>query len=297
VGSFKESDITDEEVIRLVIGRSLSAVFPKKEPYLRGAAEKPVLSARNLRCTGAVQDVSFEVWPGEVLGLAALQGMGQNELFHALFGDRAAEGGEIELDSRRLRFRSPADAIRAGIGLVPHERKNQGLFLGRSGRENVTLPSIDRFSAAGFINARQEAVTVDQFLARVNIHPSALYKHAVSLSGGNQQKLIIAKWLCTGSRVLLMLDPTRGIDVGTKYEVYRLIRDFVKEGRSAIFIYSSEIPELIGFCDRVLVMYQGSFTAELSGDELSEENIMSAMLGVKRRSGGGTGGTATEKVR
>jgi ribose transport system ATP-binding protein len=155
-------------------------------------------------------------------------------------------------------------------------------LLQRPGKHNVTLPALRRFVSLGFIRSRYEEITVDQMLARINIHPSAAYKHASSLSGGNQQKLIIAKWLSTGSQILLMLDPTRGIDVGTKYEVYRLIRDFAKEEGKAVFIYSSEIPELIGLCDRVLVMYQGRLNGEFQDAAMSEENIMSAMLGVSQ---------------
>jgi ribose transport system ATP-binding protein len=233
-----------------------------------------------------LKDLSFELWPGEVLGLAALQGMGHKELFHVLFGNARLGGGHVERDGKTVDLSSPAEAIQAGIGLIPHDRKNEGLFLQRSGKQNVTLPALRQFTSLGFVRSRKEDGFVERMLARMNIHPSASYKISFSLSGGNQQKLIIAKWLSTGSRVLLMLDPTRGIDVGTKYEVYRLIRDFVQEDRSAIFIYSSEIPELIGLCDRVLVMYQGSLVAEFREAEMTEENLMSAMLGVRQ------GGTA-----
>ena len=177
---------------------------------------------------------------------------------------------------------SPADAIQAGIGLIPHDRKNEGLLLQRSGKHNVTLPALKRIVSFGFIRGRYEECVVDNMLARINIHPSAIYKYASSLSGGNQQKMIIAKWLSTGSRILLMLDPTRGIDVGTKYEVYKLIRDFIREDRRAVFIYSSEVPELIGLCDRVLVMYQGRLNGEFQDAAMTEENIMSAMLGVRK---------------
>ncbi len=284
VGCFRENEITDEEVIRLVIGRSLNTVFPRKEPSARGKKEVPVLTGKDLRTAGKLKSLSFQLWPGEVLGLAALQGMGQKELFHVLFGNARLAGGYIERDGNRIDVSSPADAIQAGIGLIPHDRKNEGLFLQRSGKQNLTLPALRQFTSLGFVRARYENLFVEQMLSTMNIHPSASYKSSFSLSGGNQQKLIIAKWLSTGSRILLMLDPTRGIDVGTKYEVYRLIRDFVQEERRAIFIYSSEIPELIGLCDRVLVMYQGFLVAEFRDAAMTEENLMSAMLGVRQGS-------------
>lgn len=289
VGSFREREVTDQELIRLVIGRSLDVVFPRKEPSAQKRQGTPILSGRDLRTQSGLGGVSFQLWAGEVLGLAALQGMGQAELFHVLFGDANLSGGYLERNGRKIEMSSPADAIQAGIGLIPHDRKNEGLFLQRSGKHNVTLPALRRFVSLGFIRSRYEELSVDQMLASINIHPSAIYKHASSLSGGNQQKLIIAKWLSAGSQILLMLDPTRGIDVGTKYEVYRLIRDFIKEERKAVFIYSSEIPELIGLCDRVLVMYQGRLNGEFQDAATTEENIMSAMLGVRQ------GGTANEQ--
>ncbi|NWG76420.1 MAG: sugar ABC transporter ATP-binding protein [Rubrivivax sp.] len=282
VGSFQEKEITDQELIRLVIGRSLDVVFPHKEQSARNRQQAPALSGKDLATQGGLKGVSFQLWPGEVLGLAALQGMGQTELFHVLFGDSDLIEGYVERNGHKIRMSSPADAIQLGIGLIPHDRKNEGLFLQRSGKHNVTLPALKKFTSFGLIKSRYEELVVDQILARINIHPSAIYKHAFSLSGGNQQKVIIAKWLSTGSQILLMLDPTRGIDVGTKYEVYRIIRDFIKEEIRAVFIYSSEIPELIGLCDRVLVMYQGKLNGEFYGSEMTEENIMSAMLGVKQ---------------
>ncbi len=285
VGSFREREVTDQELIRLVVGRSLDVVFPRKEPLAQRKRGIPILSGRDLAAPGGLGKVSFHLWPGEVLGLAALQGMGQAELFHVLFGDAKLSCGSIERSGQRMEMFSPADAIRAGIGLIPHDRKNEGLFLQRSGKHNLTLPALNKFVSLGFIRSRYEELSVDQMLARINIHPSATYKHASSLSGGNQQKLIIAKWLSTGSQILLMLDPTRGIDVGTKYEVYKLIRDFVQEGSKAVFIYSSEIPELIGLCDRVLVMYQGKLNGEFLDATMTEENIMSAMLGVRQGDG------------
>jgi ribose transport system ATP-binding protein len=282
VGSFREKEVTDQEVIRLVIGRSLDVVFPRKEPFARNSQETPVLLGKDLATQGGLKGVSFQLWPGEVLGLAALQGMGQAELFHVLFGDANLAGGHIERNGQKIRLSSPADAIQVGIGLIPHDRKNEGLFLQRSGKHNVTLPALKKFVSFGFIRSRYEEIIVDQMLARINIHPSAIYKHASSLSGGNQQKVIIAKWLSTGSQILLMLDPTRGIDVGTKYEVYKIIRDFIREEGRAVFIYSSEVPELIGLCDRVLVMYQGMLNGEFHESAMTEEKIMSAMLGVKQ---------------
>ncbi len=280
VGSFRVSDVSDEEVVRLIIGRSLGAIYPERVDHRDRQATAPALAAHGLTSAGQVDDISFELWPGEVLGIAALQGMGQRALFEALFGVIGLQRGEIELDGRRVTLATPSDAVRAGIGisLVPEDRKTEGLFLRQSGRANVSIPVIERLARFGWIDTTREVAVVDEVLARLNVHPRALYKSAASFSGGNQQKIAIAKWLLARSRVLLMFDPTRGVDIGTKHEIYVLIRALAAEG-NAVLYYSTEAPELVNVCDRVLVIYRGRIAAELSGEEISEESIMRHALG------------------
>jgi len=289
-GSFEIDDVSDADVVRLVIGRSLGAIYPEKKNYRRDNVAAPALAGKSLSTSGQLRDASFELWPGEVLGVGALQGMGQLELFEALFGVTGLRAGGVEMNGRGLTLATPADAVRAGIGIsmVPEDRKSEGLFLPLSGTANVSIPVIERLAAFGWIRRAAEAAAVDEVLDRLNVHPRALYKSVASFSGGNQQKIAIAKWLLARSKVLLMFDPTRGVDIGTKHEIYLLIRELAKEG-NAILFYSTEIPELVNVCDRVLVMYRGRIVRELLGGDISEENIMIHALG-SNTGGGETAG-------
>jgi ribose transport system ATP-binding protein len=279
-GSFDVDEVSDGDVVRLVIGRSLGAIYPVKENYRLSDAAAPALAGKSLAAGRQLRDASLQLWPGEVLGIGALQGMGQLELFEALFGVTGLREGRVELDGKAVALATPADAVRAGIGisLVPEDRKSEGLFLSLTGAANVSIPVIERLATFGWIGKKLEAAAVDEVLERLNVHPRALYKSISSFSGGNQQKIAIAKWLLARSKVLLMFDPTRGVDIGTKHEIYILIRELAKEG-NAILFYSTEIPELVNVCDRILVMYRGRVVKELLGDEISEENIMTHALG------------------
>jgi len=279
-GSFDVDDVSDADVVRLVIGRSLGTIYPERVNYRESGATTPALAGDSLSTGGQLRDASLQLWPGEVLGVGALQGMGQLDLFEALFGVTGIREGRVELDGQAVTLASPADAVRAGIGIsmVPEDRKTEGLFLSLSGTANVSIPVIEKLAKFGWIIKEAEAAAVDEVFNRLNVHPRALYKSAASFSGGNQQKISIAKWLLARSKVLLMFDPTRGVDIGTKHEIYILIRELAKEG-NAILFYSTEIPELVNVCDRVLVMYRGRVVKELLGDDISEENIMTYALG------------------
>jgi ribose transport system ATP-binding protein len=281
VGSGEVSEINDDEVIRMIIGRSLAATFPPK-PLVkpRDAKAVPVLSGQGLATDGKLSDAGFDLMRGEILGIAGLQGMGQQDLFQALFGVIPLTAGEIRVDGRPVTLASPQDAIRANIGisLVPEDRKTEGLFLRLDGKFNVSLPVLDRFSRAGFIDGKAEKAAVAEVLDQVEVHPRAIHTPSGAFSGGNQQKIAIAKWLVAGSRTLLMFDPTRGVDVGTKHQLYVMMRSFVEAGGSVLF-YSTEIAELVNLCDRVLVMYGGRFVDELEGEAIEEERIMHGALG------------------
>ena len=282
VGTVEVGAIGDDEVVRMIIGRSLAATFPPRpQPRPRGDGS-PFLEARGLAGEGRLRDASFSLWPGEILGVAALQGMGQQQLFLACFGMARVTKGRILIDGREVTLASPQDAIRANIGisLVPEDRKTEGLFLRLDGRENVALPVIGRFTRAGLIDGGAETSAVARVLDQVEVASRALYTPAGAFSGGNQQKIAIAKWLLAGSRMLLMFDPTRGVDVGTKHQLYLLMRAFADAG-GAILFHSTEIAELVNLCDRVLVMYGGRMVDELAGDAIEEEAIMRAALGDK----------------
>ena len=285
VGSFPVADINDDEVVRLVIGRSLAATFPPccdTPPECRGV---PALAVKTLRVSGQLDDVSLSVWPGEIVGVGGLQGMGQHALFYALFGAQPINGGVIEVRGVPTRLSSPRDAIKAGIGvsLVPEDRKTEGLALKLNGLENVSLPVITRYSRFGWLDLARERRDADNLLDRMQVHPRALYRPCSSFSGGNQQKIAIAKWLITESRILLLFDPTRGVDVGTKHEIYLLMREFADAGGS-ILLYSTHVLEMVNLCDRVAVMYVGKVGATFVKKEITEEAIMEAALGgVTRR--------------
>jgi ribose transport system ATP-binding protein len=281
IGTSKVDAISDDEVIRMIIGRSLASTFPPREPP-RAASATPALAAHHLCTGGRLADASFALSQGEVLGIAGLQGMGQLELFLACFGMAQLQSGKLEVDGKPISLASPKDAVRANIGisLVPEDRKTEALFMKLDGLRNVSLPIIDRFTRFGLIDTEAEREAVGRVLDRVQVQPRALYTRISAFSGGNQQKVAIGKWLLAESRTLLMYDPTRGVDVGTKHELYVLIRDFAKAGGAVLF-YSTEIAELVNLCDRVLVMYGGRVVRELAAGEISEEGIMRAALGEK----------------
>lgn len=289
VGAYSINDLADAEIIELMIGRSLGAAFPPK-PRREIDAETPqppALSARALSAPAGISDVSFSLKSGEVLGVAGLDGMGQRELFMALFGVIPATTGEVQMAGQTIHLRAPADAIRCGIGMLPEDRKTEGLFLELDGRENVSLPSLRRFLRAGLIRGRRERDMVLRALDVVRVVKHALFTPVRNFSGGNQQKIAVAKWLLAKTHVLLLYDPTRGIDVGTKTEIYQLIRRYADAGGAVLF-YSTEIPELVNVCDQVLVMYRGRIAGALSGELLSEAAIMSAAIG--RQQVGPSGG-------
>jgi len=270
-------DLSDAQVIERIVGRSLAQTFPARHATTQHGAQ--VLAVRNLH-VGKARGVDFQLHQGEILGIAGLQGMGQQHVFHACFGMAIPDQGGILVDGQDVLLGSPADAIRAniGMGFVPEDRKTEGLFLKLDGRVNTTLAVVERFQRAGLIQSRAEIRATAQVFDQVQVDPRALWSPAGAFSGGNQQKIVLAKWLLARSRILLLFDPTRGIDVGTKHELYALMRQYVDQG-GAILFYSTEIPEIVHLCDRALVLYDGRVQAQLQGDALSEPNIMRAALG------------------
>jgi ribose transport system ATP-binding protein len=287
VGTAEIGEIGDDEVVRMIIGRSLAATFPPRPAPRPPSAVPPCLEVRDLATDGPLQDASLALRPGEILGIGALQGMGQQQLFLACFGMARVRHGEIRVDGRPVTLATPQDAIRANIGisLVPEDRKTEGLFLKLDGRSNMALPVIGRFTRMGLIDRAAETQAVSRVLDQVEVAKRALYTPAGAFSGGNQQKIAIGKWLLAGSRILLMFDPTRGVDVGTKHQLYGLMRDFADAG-GAILLYSTETTELVNLCDRVLVMYGGRIVTELQGGALDEEAIIRSALGEARAAPG-----------
>ncbi|SMF12383.1 ribose transport system ATP-binding protein [Tistlia consotensis] len=276
-------EISDREVIELIVGRSLDQTYPDRT-RAPGAIGEPVLGCRDLSAGAKLRHASFTLHRGEILGVAGLQGMGQLELFHACFGLAETHRGRIEVDGRPVVMTSPRDALRPeiGIGLVPQDRKSEGLFLKLDGRRNASLPVIGRLTrpllSGGLIDGARELEEVGATFDRVEIDRRALWTRVSAFSGGNQQKIVLAKWLFAESRILLLFDPTRGIDVGTKHEIYLLMRAFADQGGSILF-HSTEVPELVNLSDRVVVLYGGRTVETLAGDALEETTIMRAALG------------------
>ena len=279
VASGDVADYEDSDVVRMIAGRSLIHSFPPRAAQTHDIG-KEVLRADRIGTEGRLRETSFALREGEVLCVAGLQGMGQLDLFLALFGVMPISRGQVLVDGKVVSISSPQDAIsaRIGISLVPEDRKSEGLFLRLSGKHNATIPIIERFVRFGLIDKQREQDAVEEVFRRVEVDRRALWSRADAFSGGNQQKIAIAKWLLTQSRILMVYDPTRGIDVGTKNELYQLLRAYAEAGGAVIF-YSTEVPELVHLADRVLVFYAGAVATELSGDGLTEENILAAALG------------------
>ena len=272
------TNVADEDLIGMIAGKDLGQSFPPKLP-IPFVAGQPVLEAVGLSTDKRLHDVSFDLRAGEILGIAGLQGMGQLELFLALFGMVMSEG-EIRVDGQSVAFASPRDAVdaRIGISLVPEDRKTEALFLKLDGQRNVALQLVERYSRCGIIDKAAEEGDVARVLGRLNVQMRALWTPVQAFSGGNQQKIAIAKWLFAESRILLLFDPTRGIDVGTKHEIYALIQEYAAAGGAVLF-HSTEIAELDHLAHRVLVLYEGRIAADLTGPAISEDAMLRATLG------------------
>ncbi|MDP9899316.1 sugar ABC transporter ATP-binding protein [Variovorax ginsengisoli] len=277
IATSASADFSDGDIIGMIAGREMAHAFPRRRAA-RSAGGAEVLGAVDLSTSGKLRNASFSLHAGEILGVAGLQGMGQLDLFLACFGMADVTGGTLQLDGRPAAILSPAEAVKAGISLVPEDRKTEGLFLELSGRHNASMPVLDRFRRGMLIDTQLEEETVGRVLDRMEIDRRALWTRAGAFSGGNQQKIAIAKWLLAESRVLLLYDPTRGIDVGTKNQIYRLMRDYADAGGAVLF-YSTEIPELVHLADRAMVFYGGGIAAEIAAADLSEEALLRAALG------------------
>jgi ribose transport system ATP-binding protein len=279
IASGDVSEFSDGEVIEMIVGRSISQAFPPR-PAADAEPGPEVLAVDRLAAGRKLREASFSLRKGEILGVAGLQGMGQLDLFLACFGMAEIRNGSVAVDGKPVVFTSPADAIRAdiGIGMVPEDRKTEALFLKLSGKHNASLPVIDRYTNFGLIDSKAETGAISRVFDRIDIDRRALWTSAGAFSGGNQQKIAIAKWLVAESRALLLFDPTRGIDVGTKHELYVLMREYAEAG-GAILFFSTEIPELVHMADRVLVLYGGRVVEEIPAEALSEQAIVRAALG------------------
>jgi ribose transport system ATP-binding protein len=266
------------DIIQMMIGREVSAQFPPKPPE---QARQTALSVKNLTWGRELAGVTFTLGKGEVLGLGGLDGQGQRELLLALFGVLRGTTGSVAVGGTELALSGPREAMGASIpvALIPEDRKVEGLLLPLSVRDNLTLAALGRFASGLGIDRAREAAAADAMIARMQVKAPDTDAPVATLSGGNQQKVVLGKWLLTEPGVILLNDPTRGIDVGTKQELYRLLRQLADEGQAILF-YSTDYDELIGCCDRVLVFYGGRVIRELSGADLTEHNLVATALNV-----------------
>ncbi len=262
----------DGELVRLMVGRDLSTVFSREHV----ATDRLVLDVRGVT-TDDVQDIDLQVHAGEVVGLAGLIGAGRSELALALAGDLPVHRGTVTLGGRRLRSGRPSEAIRAGLGLAPEERKAQALFLQRSIRDNTSTVVLKRLSRWRFVRRGAERELAQHYADLLRVRTPSIEHEVRKLSGGNQQKVVLARWLARKPKVLILDEPTRGIDVGAKAEIYQIIADLAREG-VAILVISSELPEVLGLCDRILVMQGGRITGELDRADASEEAILALAM-------------------
>lgn len=263
-----------EEMVRLMVGRDISRFFPE---HGREREAEVVMSVRDVTYPGGKGAVSFDLRSGEILGMAGLVGAGRTELVQALFGIEPKLGGEVSIRGERVEIRHPADAIAAGMGLVPEDRKALGVVLEMPVVENISLSSIGTYNPP-FLDRARETRTATELVDKLDIKTPGLAQLVQFLSGGNQQKVALAKWLATNPRILILDEPTRGIDVGSKSEIYKLIRALADDGMGVIMV-SSEMEEIMGLADRVLVMHEGRCTGILDRHEISEQNIMHLATG------------------
>src|SRR5215204_3852928 len=276
VATVPAAGTTTNDLVQLMVGRQMEDVFPPKPPATEVRAAPVVLSVRNLSSGKRFHDVSFDLHRGEILGLGGLQGQGQRELLAALFGLHRVEG-EVLLDGQPAAVRGPRAAMSQHYAFVPEDRKTEGLVLQLPVSDNLALPNLNAVSRFGLIDRGRERVLVDSLIAKLQIRLRSPKQRVLRLSGGNQQKVAIAKWLPQEPEILLLSEPTRGIDVGTKQEIHRLMRELTAAGASILLITSDTI-ELLGLSDRVLVMYERQPVVTLSGADVTEENVVHASV-------------------
>jgi L-arabinose transport system ATP-binding protein len=272
VGERRVAETTEPELVRMMVGRDLSALFPRSDRVTGDT----VLRLENVT-TADVSNISLEVRAGEVVALAGLVGAGRTELAHAIIGDTPILSGRIEVERRPLTLRSPRDAVRAGLALAPEERKQQALLMKRSVRDNICLAVLGRLQTWRVVSRAAERRIAHQYVAELRIRTPTIEQEVSTLSGGNQQKTVLARWLARQAKVLILDEPTRGVDVGAKADIYAIIDKLAAAG-SAILVISSELPEVLGLADRILVMQGGRLRGELARDEATEEKILSLAI-------------------
>jgi ribose transport system ATP-binding protein len=277
-GSLDRGEINHGNLVRLMVGRDLKQFFHKKTHYRLGG-KAPCLKVREIRYTdGPTTPVSFDLHPGEIVGMAGLVGAGRTELAEALFGIRPVVAGEVLLDDAPIQVRAPSQAVRAGLLLIPEDRRYHGLVLDDTVQHNVGLPNLDHLSFLRLVATKRETTLAGEMCERLRVRTPSLRQKVGLLSGGNQQKVVLGKWLARKPRVLILDEPTRGIDVGAKSEIYALMDELAGQG-VALLMISSDLEEVLGMSDRVLVMHEGRLAGSLLREQLTEQAVMNLATG------------------
>jgi len=276
IGEVNTKDITKDDLISMMVGRKLEEQFP----YRKSPEGKTILKVENLSYDEKVCNISFEAKSGEILGISGLMGSGRTEMAKTIFGEYKKSSGKITIDGEEVNITSPKDAIKRGICYLSEDRKKEGLILGMSVGSNMTLANLQSFeNGAKRINKIEEGKVIQEYIKKLSIKTPSAQQLIKNLSGGNQQKVILAKWIMLAPKVLIIDEPTRGIDVGAKKEIYEVLNELKASGKAIIMI-SSDMPEILGICDRVLVMHEGEISGELSREEASQEAIMKYAVGI-----------------
>lgn len=274
VGTIDRDNLNVDALVKMMVGRNLQTLYPKEDLQIG----ETVLKVDSLSRAGEFNNVTFELKRGEILGFAGLVGAGRTEVARTIFGVEKPEGGKIYIEGREVKIENPGQALELGIAYLSESRGEFGLVLPLDITQNITIPILKRFARFGWINRQKERETAQKFYDLLDIRASGLDQKVESLSGGNQQKVSIAKWLAANAKILILDEPTKGIDVGTKAAVHKLMGEIAKTGKAIVMI-SSEIPEIIGMSDRILVMHEGVLVREIKRSEATQERVLAAALG------------------
>ena len=269
VGTIPAETATESEIIHMMVGRTISSLYPE----LGNVTAQPIFEVRNLSAGEDIHDINFKVFQGEILGFSGLVGAGRTKMAKTIFGMNPKTSGEVYLDGQKIAIEAPQDAIKLGVGYIPKDRKLQGLFLDMAVPGNVVAAKLKRISKYGFLDKKLEIREAEKYVGVLNIKTSSYTQEVNSLSGGNQQKVLLAKWLSVDPKVLIVDEPTRGIDIGTKSEIHQLLRRLAAQG-VAIMMISSELLEILGMSDRIMVMHEGRIIGKFLNKEASQRTIM-----------------------
>lgn len=274
IGEGKMAEVTMDEIIQMVIGRNLEHMYPKIE----AEQGNTILKVKNLNRIGFFKDISFELHQGEILGFFGLVGAGRTEVMQTIFGIEALTSGEVFINGKKVNIANPSEAMNYGLAYIPEDRQLQGTILKMNIKENVTLSIINKISRYFFLDKEKELKITEQYGKQIEIKASSWHQLVENLSGGNQQKVVLAKWIATKPRILIMDEPTKGIDVATKATVHNIISELAKQG-IAIILVSSELPEILGMSNNIIVMHEGAITTKFTRDKANSENIIKAAVG------------------